>query len=376
MIFLVRSGLKISNISKNLRIAIGGVCVVCAYSPVVFEFFPKNDKIVTASECIASKTFSNDILSDFFVRKIKDLSSEDILNSFSSAPDINSVLFAALTASPKKAPIAVKGISQGILAGSKYVKSKIENNFYVDARDAGVPANVVDTVIKQMSGRINFRRSLKSGDSFEIAYNQKNELQYARIITKKMNVAVYKFVQNKVNGYFFEDGTSTKGRVLVSKGTMFAPPLSGGLRLSSNYGIRIHPITKRRTKHKGVDLIAGHGTPVYAANHGKIVRASRFFGYGNCIDIEHSYGYASRYAHLSRMAVKPGMFVKKGQVIGYVGSTGRATGAHLHFELLKNNVNLNPLSIKMIPAKVKTETIPDKKQFESFKNAVLASLNL
>lgn len=114
MIFLVRSGLKISNISKNLRIAIGGVCVVCAYSPVVFEFFPKNDKIVTASECIASKTFSNDILSDFFVRKIKYLSSEDILNSCSSAPDINSALFAALTASPKKAPIAVKGISQGI----------------------------------------------------------------------------------------------------------------------------------------------------------------------------------------------------------------------------------------------------------------------
>lgn len=367
--------MKILNISKKLRIFLGGTFVVLGYFPIVSNVFFSQDLISGMQENLSCKT-SVCSLDVFFTKRMQNSDVSHIVNSCSKIPEIRSTLLAAADASLKsvRKRNLVKELDHGILAGSYYVKDKIENNFYADARNAGVPASVVDSVIKQMSGKINFRRSLKIGDSFEIVYNSKDGLQYARIITKKMNVAVYKFYQNNALGYFFENGDGARGKILVSKGSKFAPPLAGKLRLASAYGVRIHPITKRRRKHKGADFAAPYGTPVFAVNHGKVLRSAPFSSYGNCIDIQHEEGYSSRYAHLSRLAVKAGMFVKKGQLIGYVGSTGASTGNHLHLELLKNNVNLNPLSIRMIPAKTKMEVVTDKQQFEIFKKAVLFSL--
>jgi murein DD-endopeptidase MepM/ murein hydrolase activator NlpD len=118
-------------------------------------------------------------------------------------------------------------------------------------------------------------------------------------------------------------------------------PIAAGY-YSSNYGYRIDPITGRSTFHTGVDVIASPGTPVMAAAGGVVSSANFQSEYGNTIDVDHDNGLTSRYAHLSRMMVKVGDVVMKGQVVGAVGSTGRTTGPHLHFEVREKGIPLNP----------------------------------
>lgn len=124
----------------------------------------------------------------------------------------------------------------------------------------------------------------------------------------------------------------------------------GGARLTSGYGMRDHPVLRRRARHKGVDLAAPTGTPVYATADGVIGRADWFSSYGLFISIDHGAELETRYAHMSKLAVASGDTVKKGDVIGYVGSTGRSTGPHLHYEVRLDGVAVNP-----IPYMVETE---------------------
>ncbi|QIQ88250.1 MAG: M23 family metallopeptidase [Erythrobacter sp.] len=127
-------------------------------------------------------------------------------------------------------------------------------------------------------------------------------------------------------------------------------PLSG-FRMTSDYGMRTHPVLGRRRHHKGVDLAAPTGTPVYATADGMIERAEFSRSYGLVIYADHGAGLETRYAHLSKLAVAEGERVKKGDLIGYVGSTGRSTGPHLHYEVRVDGVAVNP-----IPYMVETET--------------------
>ena len=116
-------------------------------------------------------------------------------------------------------------------------------------------------------------------------------------------------------------------------------------RMASGFGWRIDPFTKARKKHYGMDFSAVRGTPIYATGDGKVVRAdNRASGYGNHIRIDHGFGYISLYAHMSKYNVKRGQKVKRGDIIGYVGNTGRSVGSHLHYEILKDNKKINPLN--------------------------------
>lgn len=119
-------------------------------------------------------------------------------------------------------------------------------------------------------------------------------------------------------------------------------PLDGA-RLTSNYGMRTHPVLGGRRKHKGIDLAAPTGTPVYATADGIVGRAEWFSSYGLYVEIEHGAELETRYAHMSRLAVAEGERVKKGDIIGYVGSTGRSTGPHLHYEVRISGVAVNPI---------------------------------
>ena len=114
-------------------------------------------------------------------------------------------------------------------------------------------------------------------------------------------------------------------------------------RLTSDYGDRTHPVLKRRMGHKGVDLAATTGTPIYATADGYVSKAERFSSYGNYVAIEHGARIQTRYAHMSRIAVSDGTWVKKGDIIGYVGSTGRSTGPHLHYEVRIDGAAVNPV---------------------------------
>ena len=122
-----------------------------------------------------------------------------------------------------------------------------------------------------------------------------------------------------------------------------ADPLDG-FRLTSGYGMRVHPILGGRRKHDGVDLASPIGTPVHATADGTVERASWFGGYGLCVEIDHGANLETRYGHMSRLAVAEGQFVHKGDVIGYVGSTGRSTGPHLHYEVRVDGKSVNPLT--------------------------------
>ncbi len=116
------------------------------------------------------------------------------------------------------------------------------------------------------------------------------------------------------------------------------------IRLASGFGYRTHPIYKVRKMHPGIDFSAPLGTPIYATADGKVVKAQvRFSGYGKLIEIDHGFGYKTRYAHMQEFEVKAGQTVKRGQIIGYVGSTGLSTAPHLHYEVLKNDKQINPV---------------------------------
>jgi murein DD-endopeptidase MepM/ murein hydrolase activator NlpD len=115
------------------------------------------------------------------------------------------------------------------------------------------------------------------------------------------------------------------------------------MSLSSSYGMRVHPITGKLARHNGVDIPAPYGTPIYATADGIVGRAQRLGGYGNYVEIEHGNAIETRYGHMSSFVVRPGQQVKKGDVIGYVGSTGRSTGNHLHYEVRIDGEPVNPM---------------------------------
>jgi hypothetical protein len=270
------------------------------------------------------------------------------------------------SAPKKKVDISpIKIVSGGEFSGSKFVKGNIVSNFYVDARKLGIPASVVDSVINNLSSKMDFRHSLKKGDVFEIMYNNKNVMLYSKIKTKYRQVAVYKFTHGNHSAYYFENGARV---ITAANSNSFVQPLRGKLHISSSFGSRVHPIRGGYQRHTGVDLKASYNTPVFAIFDGVVVKASPYCGYGNCIDIKHPFGYSSRYAHLSRYAVRSGSKVKRGQLIGYTGSTGISTGSHLHLELARNNILLNPLNTKMIPNEV--PTVPSIGSFNLLKKRI------
>ncbi|TGM15833.1 M23 family metallopeptidase [Leptospira selangorensis] len=126
-------------------------------------------------------------------------------------------------------------------------------------------------------------------------------------------------------------------------GLVFSDPLAEEGRLSSKFGRRRDPFTKKDTFHGGIDLAAEEGTPVYASADGEVSFSGTRGGYGSLIVLKHGLGYETKYGHLSKLLVSPGIKVKKGQLIGEVGMTGRATGFHLHFEVLRNSLRQRPI---------------------------------
>jgi murein DD-endopeptidase MepM/ murein hydrolase activator NlpD len=143
---------------------------------------------------------------------------------------------------------------------------------------------------------------------------------------------------SRLLGWFSAEG---QGPGVADFGVLAVSPVTGVK--SSGYGYRRHPITRRRTFHKGVDFQAPRGTPVYAAGPGVVSHARRKSSYGKLIIISHGHGLETRYAHLSRIKIKEGEFVQAGTLIGTVGSTGRTTGPHLHFEVRQFDEPVNPL---------------------------------
>lgn len=165
---------------------------------------------------------------------------------------------------------------------------------------------------------------------------------YANLTLSGKSMPIYRYEDSKGNvDYYGPDGQSVRKALLQT-------PIDGA-RISSGFGMRHHPVLGYSKMHKGVDFAARRGTPVMAAGDGIVERASRFGSYGNYIRIRHNSTYKTAYAHLKGFAkgIRKGVRVRQGQIIGYVGTTGRSTGPHLHYEVLANNKQVNPKSAKL-----------------------------
>ena len=227
----------------------------------------------------------------------------------------------------------------------------IQTSFYEAAQDVGLPVPVFERLARMFSFDIDFQRDIHPGDDFEVMYEgyvvDGQLLEYGRIVYAAMTVrgekrSLYYFDPAHAGaGYFDGEGRSS------AKALMRTP--IDGARVSSRFGMRRHPILGFNRMHRGMDFAAPTGTPIFAAGDGVIERIGRYGAYGNYVRIRHNSDYKTAYAHLSRFAkgLQRGSRVTQGQVIGRVGSTGRSTGPHLHYEVLYRNKQVNPQTIDL-----------------------------
>jgi murein DD-endopeptidase MepM/ murein hydrolase activator NlpD len=228
----------------------------------------------------------------------------------------------------------------------------VSSSIYADLSKQGVPDGIINQLIKSYSWAIDFQRDIWGGEEIEVLYTVKvtkdesylrsDNLLYANLASKGTERPIYHFTKKDGDeDYYNDEGSSVRKALLKT-------PVDGA-RISSTFGKRKHPVLGYTKMHKGLDFAAPSGTPIYAAGKGVIERANRFSSFGNYVKIRHNDKYQTAYAHLKGFArgIKKGVHVKQGQVIGYVGTTGRSTGPHLHYEVHVNGKAVNPQSVDL-----------------------------
>ncbi len=234
-----------------------------------------------------------------------------------------------------------------------YGSGTIDDSLYLSAQRAGVPTKVIVEMIRLYSFNVDFQREIRAGDQFEVLYErdiaeedgliEDGNILYARLKLSNKDIPLYRHkpADSEFVDYFDTTGSSVRKALMKT-------PLDGA-RLTSRFGKRKHPVLGYVRSHQGADFGAPTGTPIYAAGDGIIERASRFGSYGNYILIRHNDTYKTAYAHLSRYGkgIRQGVRVQQGQVIGYVGATGRVTGPHLHYEVYVGKERVDPLTLDL-----------------------------
>ena len=228
----------------------------------------------------------------------------------------------------------------------------INSSLYLAAASKGVTPPVINELIRIFSWDVDFQRDIWKGDGFEVMYQRFHDddgnavydgtIKYAALTLqgKKKAIYLHKLKDGSLD-YFDEKGQSARKALMRT-------PINGA-RLSSTFGKRKHPILGYTKMHKGADFAAPRGTPIYAAGNGTIDKSGRNGAYGNYVRIRHNSEYSTAYAHMKsiKRGMGKGKRVTQGQVIGYVGTTGRSTGPHLHYEILRGGKQVNPLRVKM-----------------------------
>jgi len=240
-----------------------------------------------------------------------------------------------------------------------HVGGRIDSSLYQSAIEVGMPVSVLMEMIKAFSFDVDFQREIQRGDSFTVLFERfvddtglmtrEGAMLFGELTLSGKPLRIYRNVlADGAVEYYNGDGHSIRKALLRT-------PIDGA-RLTSGYGKRKHPINGYTKMHKGVDFGAAAGTPIVAAGGGVVEMAGWNGGYGRYIRIRHAGEYATAYAHMKSIAkgVKKGKRVRQGQIIGYVGASGKATGPHLHYEVLRNGRQVNPLSVRL-PTGVKLE---------------------
>ena len=232
-----------------------------------------------------------------------------------------------------------------------FKEGKITQSLYKTAIDLKVQPNVIIEFARIYGFQVDFQRDIRKNDNFQIMYEvfedddgkifETGNIIFADLKLSGKNNALYYFEKKGSEGHYDENGKS------VEKALMKTP--INGARLSSAFGMRKHPIDGFNKMHRGTDFAAPMGTPIMASGSGLITRARWCGGGGNCIKIKHNSTYETIYAHMKNFArgIKEGIRVKQGQIIGYVGSTGKSTGPHLHYEVVVNGKKVNSQKLKL-----------------------------
>ncbi|UIP91680.1 M23 family metallopeptidase [Wolbachia pipientis] len=225
-----------------------------------------------------------------------------------------------------------------------FISSDIKSSFF----DAGglAPDTIMRLISVYKDYGVDFKKDIVPKSKLEVLCesDQKAEekILYTSLTTDKKVISLYHYESQEAKEvYFNKEGVSLKSSEI------FVSPLNGDFRISSNFGNRKHPIHGKIAFHKGVDYAAKLGTPIHATAEGVIEYIGKNGGYGNYIKIKHNNKYSTCYAHISKFSsdIKLGSKVKQGQIIAYVGSTGVATGPHLHYEVIYNGKHIDPLTI-------------------------------
>ncbi|WP_415237567.1 M23 family metallopeptidase [Sneathiella sp.] len=259
----------------------------------------------------------------------------------------------------------------------------IQNSLFLSAAQAGLPTKVILEMIRIFSYDVDFQREIQPGDQFEVYFERfvdengtplkEGRIQWASMTLSGTEIALYRYTtkDDGFTDYYTSEGQSVRK-------TLMRTPIDGA-RLTSRFGKRRHPVLGYTKMHRGVDFGASRGTPIMAAGNGTVEMAQRNGSFGNYVRIRHNSGYKTAYAHMKGFAkgIRKGKRVKQGQVIGYVGTTGRSTGPHLHYEVHKNGRQINPLSVKL-PAgrKLKGGIMADFKRFTGKMDKAIAALPL
>ena len=237
-----------------------------------------------------------------------------------------------------------------------FKEGKILQSLYKTAIDLNIQPNIIIEFARIYGFQVDFQRDIRKNDIFQIMYEvfeddngkvfETGNIIFADLKLSGVNNSLYYFDKKGNEGHYDQNGKS------VEKALMKTP--INGARLSSAFGMRKHPIDGYNKMHRGTDFAAPMGTPIMASGSGVVTRARWCGGGGNCVKIKHNSTYETIYAHMKNFArgIKEGVRVKQGQIIGYVGSTGKSTGPHLHYEVIENGKKINSQTLKLPSGKI------------------------
>ena len=237
-----------------------------------------------------------------------------------------------------------------------YKENVIMQSLYKSAQDKKVPINTIIEFARIYGFQVDFQRDIRKKDSFQIMFEifindngkvvESGKILFANLKLSGQNNSLYYFDEKGSEGHYDKNGRSVKKALMKT-------PINGA-RLSSPFGMRKHPIDGFNKMHRGTDFAAPMGTPIMASGDGIIKKAGWCGGGGNCVVIKHNSTYQTVYAHMSKFAsgIRSGVRVKQAQIIGYVGSTGKSTGPHLHYEVIVNGKKINSQKLKLPSGKI------------------------
>ena len=227
------------------------------------------------------------------------------------------------------------------------IRGTVGNSLYRSARAAGAPASAVQAYLRALGGHMDIDRSVAATDTFDMIVSYRRAETGERQAGQLLYAGVDRGGKPKTQLMRWGDGDKFYEASGVGETRQgLVRPVPGAV--SSNYGMRRHPILGYRRMHSGQDYRAGYGTPIRAVTDGRVTYAGRNGGYGNYVRLAHAGGLGTGYAHMSRIAVRSGASVRRGQVIGYVGSTGLSTGPHLHYEMYRGSRKIDPNSVQYV----------------------------